>query len=100
MQRSTLYRKTSIGFEICQDHSGESIQIIDSQRCVTLACCSISITDHRPITYGSCLSHRDVHPVQYSLRYNVMPYVGMLSYGEAARTLEPINFPEARDSVS
>ncbi|KAJ8583316.1 signal peptidase 22 kDa subunit [Rhizopogon salebrosus TDB-379] len=45
-------------------------------------------------------SFRDVHPVQYSLRYNVMPYVGMLSYGEAARTLEPINFPEARDSVS
>ncbi|KAJ8583320.1 WD40 repeat-like protein [Rhizopogon salebrosus TDB-379] len=60
----------------------------------------VSTTDHRPITCGSCLSHRDVHPVQYSLRYNVMPYVGMLSYGEAARTLEPINFPEARDSVS
>ncbi|OAX39731.1 signal peptidase 22 kDa subunit [Rhizopogon vinicolor AM-OR11-026] len=45
-------------------------------------------------------SFRDVLPAQYSLKYNVMPYVGVLSYGEAARTLEPIDFPEAKDSVS
>ncbi|KAG2074107.1 signal peptidase 22 kDa subunit [Suillus decipiens] len=37
---------------------------------------------------------------QYSLKYNVMPYVGVLSYGEAARTSEAIEFPAARDSVS
>jgi len=45
-------------------------------------------------------SFRDVLPAQYSLKYNIMPYVGVLSYGEAARTLDPIDFPEAKDSVS
>lgn len=30
--------------------------------------------------------------VQFALKYNVMPYVGMLMYGEAART-EPEPFP-------
>ncbi|KAF5354594.1 hypothetical protein D9758_011219 [Tetrapyrgos nigripes] len=28
----------------------------------------------------------------YSLKYNVMPYVGALTYGEAARTSEPVEF--------
>ncbi|KAG2039730.1 signal peptidase 22 kDa subunit, partial [Suillus americanus] len=45
-------------------------------------------------------SFSDVLAAQYSLKYNVMPYVGVLSYGEAARTVEPIDFPEARDAVS
>ncbi|KAG1739314.1 signal peptidase 22 kDa subunit [Suillus lakei] len=45
-------------------------------------------------------SFSNVLPAQYSLKYNVMPYVGVLSYGEAARTVEPIDFPDARDSVS
>ena len=30
--------------------------------------------------------------VQFSLKYNLMPYVGLLTYGEAART-EPEPFP-------
>ncbi|KAG1889951.1 signal peptidase 22 kDa subunit [Suillus subluteus] len=45
-------------------------------------------------------SFSNVLSAQYSLKYNVMPYVGVLSYGEAARTVEPIDFPEARDAVS
>lgn len=35
---------------------------------------------------------RKSSPVQFALKYNVMPYVGMLTYGEAART-EPEPFP-------
>jgi signal peptidase complex subunit 3 len=35
---------------------------------------------------------RKSSPVQFTLKYNVMPYVGMLTYGEAART-EPEPFP-------
>lgn len=37
---------------------------------------------------------RNIPPAHYSLKYNVMPYVGLLTYGEAARTPEPITFPE------
>ncbi|KAH9949055.1 signal peptidase subunit [Amylocystis lapponica] len=33
-------------------------------------------------------------PANYTLKYNVMPYVGVLTYGEAARTLEPVAFPQ------
>lgn len=40
-------------------------------------------------------SRRNVPPAQYTLKYNVMPYVGLLAWGEAARTSEPIPFPEA-----
>jgi signal peptidase complex subunit 3 len=43
---------------------------------------------------------RNMTPAHYSLRYNVMPYVGALTYGEAGRTLEPVPFPEAQRSVS
>ncbi|KAF9260344.1 signal peptidase 22 kDa subunit [Marasmius fiardii PR-910] len=28
----------------------------------------------------------------YTLKYNIMPYVGLLTYGEAARTKEPVEF--------
>jgi len=35
---------------------------------------------------------RKSSPVQFALRYNLMPYVGVLTYGEAART-EPEPFP-------
>ena len=35
---------------------------------------------------------RKTSPVQFALKYNSMPYVGMLTYGEAART-EPEPFP-------
>ncbi|EPS94225.1 signal peptidase [Fomitopsis schrenkii] len=38
---------------------------------------------------------QNVPPAQYTLKYNVMPYIGMLAWGEAARTSEPIPFPEA-----
>jgi len=34
----------------------------------------------------------------YSLQYNVMPYVGLLTYGEAGRT-EPIPFPPRQEQV-
>ncbi|KAF8149877.1 signal peptidase 22kDa subunit [Crassisporium funariophilum] len=36
---------------------------------------------------------KNVPPATYSLKYNIMPYVGVLTYGEAARTSEPIAFP-------
>lgn len=42
---------------------------------------------------------RDVQPASYSLRYNLMPHVGLLTYGEAARTIERVEFPESREVV-
>lgn len=42
---------------------------------------------------------RNVSPAEFSLKYNVMPYVGLLTYGEAARTTE-FEMPEALDAVS
>jgi len=43
---------------------------------------------------------KKVPSAYYSLKYNVMPYVGALTYGEAGRTLEPVTFPPAEESVS
>ncbi|PSR72632.1 hypothetical protein PHLCEN_2v11516 [Hermanssonia centrifuga] len=43
---------------------------------------------------------RNVSPANYTLRYNVMPYVGVLTYGEAARTSEAVPFPEGRSEVA
>ena len=40
---------------------------------------------------------RNIPPAHYSLKYNVMPYVGVLTYGEAARTSEPVPFPESHN---
>ncbi|KAF7979833.1 hypothetical protein HWV62_40567 [Athelia sp. TMB] len=37
-------------------------------------------------------SFKKVPAAHYALKYNVMPYVGALTYGEAARTLEPLEF--------
>ena len=45
------------------------------------------------------LSLRNVPPANYSLKYNVMPYVGMLTTGEAARTSEPIAFPPTQSRL-
>ncbi|KAI0779566.1 signal peptidase subunit [Fomes fomentarius] len=42
-------------------------------------------------------SFKDATPAHYILKYNVMPYVGILTYGEAARTHEPVAFPERQD---
>ena len=39
---------------------------------------------------------RNVPPANYVLKYNIMPYVGVLTYGEAARTSEAIAFPPAQ----
>ena len=36
-------------------------------------------------------------PAHYTLKYNLMPYVGALTYGEIARTSEPVPFPESRE---
>ncbi|TFK40281.1 signal peptidase 22kDa subunit [Crucibulum laeve] len=48
------------------------------------------------------VSHKfkNVPPAHYSLKYNVMPYVGVLTYGEAGRTTEPVEFPPAQPRVS
>lgn len=47
------------------------------------------------------ISHlRNVGPANYTLKYNVMPYVGMLTYGEAARTVDSVPFPEQRSEVA
>lgn len=45
------------------------------------------------------LVSRNVSPAEFSLKYNVMPFVGVLSYGEAARTTG-FDMPEALDAVS
>ncbi|KAH9171958.1 signal peptidase 22kDa subunit [Lactarius sanguifluus] len=38
-------------------------------------------------------------PANYTLKYNLMPFVGVLTHGEAARVTEPIDFPLARERV-
>ncbi|KIP01620.1 hypothetical protein PHLGIDRAFT_112898 [Phlebiopsis gigantea 11061_1 CR5-6] len=43
---------------------------------------------------------KNVGPANYSLRYSVMPYVGLLTYGEAARTADVIPFPSKREGVA
>lgn len=43
--------------------------------------------------------YRNVSSTAFSLKYNVMPYVGLLTYGEAART-SGYEMPEALDAVS
>ena len=48
----------------------------------------------------SDLLHRKVNGANYSLKYNVMPFVGLLKTGEAARTSEPVAFPLAQSRVS
>ncbi|RDX55219.1 signal peptidase subunit [Polyporus arcularius HHB13444] len=42
-------------------------------------------------------SFKDAPPAHYTLKYNIMPYVGVLTYGEAARTVDPVPFPERQD---
>jgi len=39
-------------------------------------------------------SFRKAQPANYSLRYNLMPYVGVLTYGEAGRSSEAVSFPD------
>ena len=39
---------------------------------------------------------RNVPPANYVLKYSIMPYVGVLTYGEAVRTSEAIAFPAAQ----
>ncbi|KAL5480218.1 SPC3 [Sanghuangporus weigelae] len=41
-----------------------------------------------------------VSSANYSLKYNVMPHIGLLTYGEAARTVESIPFPAAKKRVT
>lgn len=43
--------------------------------------------------------HRNVTPAHYTLKYNTMPYVGVLTYGEAARTEQAVPFPPAQERV-
>ncbi|KAI9455359.1 signal peptidase 22kDa subunit [Lactarius psammicola] len=38
-------------------------------------------------------------PANYTLKYNLMPFVGVLTHGEAVRVTEPIDFPLARERV-
>ena len=45
-----------------------------------------------PCLFNTDAISRKSSPVQFALRYNIMPYVGMLTYGEAART-QPEPFP-------
>lgn len=44
-------------------------------------------------------SFRNVPPASYSLKYNVMPYVGLLTFGEAARTTNTIAFPTLQPRI-
>ncbi|KAF8893429.1 signal peptidase 22kDa subunit [Infundibulicybe gibba] len=45
-------------------------------------------------------SFKNMPPAHYSLKYNLMPHVGALVYGEAGRTSEPVTFPPAQARVS
>ena len=38
---------------------------------------------------------RNIPPAHYAFKYNIMPYVGALTYGEAGRTIEAAEFPVA-----
>lgn len=38
-------------------------------------------------------------PANYTLKYNLMPFVGILTYGEAARVTGPIEFPMVQERV-
>ena len=38
---------------------------------------------------------RNIPIAHYALKYNIMPYVGVLTYGEAGRTIEGAGFPAA-----
>ncbi|TFK27189.1 signal peptidase 22 kDa subunit [Coprinopsis marcescibilis] len=44
-------------------------------------------------------SFKNISPASYSLKYNIMPYVGVLTYGEAARTTEDVPFPPRKTRV-
>ncbi|KAH6913059.1 signal peptidase 22kDa subunit [Coprinopsis sp. MPI-PUGE-AT-0042] len=44
-------------------------------------------------------SFKKIANANYTLQYNVMPYVGVLTYGEAARTTQPVEFPARKSSV-
>ncbi|KAG5715937.1 Signal peptidase complex subunit SPC3 [Termitomyces sp. T112] len=43
---------------------------------------------------------KNASSAHYALKYNVMPYVGLLTYGEAGRTVEPLAFPPSQSRVS
>ncbi|KLO09104.1 signal peptidase [Schizopora paradoxa] len=45
------------------------------------------------------VSFKNVTPAHYTLKYNTMPYVGVLTYSEAARTDNAIPFPLAQERV-
>ncbi|PPQ67490.1 hypothetical protein CVT25_006031 [Psilocybe cyanescens] len=44
-------------------------------------------------------SFNGVPPANYVLKYNIMPYVGLLQYGEAARTAEAVAFPATQSRL-
>ncbi|KAJ3566144.1 hypothetical protein NP233_g7181 [Leucocoprinus birnbaumii] len=44
-------------------------------------------------------SFKNAGPAHYSLKYNLMPWVGVLTYGEAARTDAPVEFPPVQQRV-
>lgn len=66
----------------------------------TFKCVHFFHTIHFTAVTLTYATYRSVTPAHYTLKYNVMPYVGVLTYGEAARTLEPVAFPPSKDTVS
>ena len=42
------------------------------------------------------LPTRNVPPANYVLKYSIMPYVGVLTDGEAVRSSEAIAFPDSQ----
>lgn len=45
-------------------------------------------------------SFRNSPSAHYALKYNIMPYVGALTYGEATKTVGAVTFPPAQARVS
>jgi hypothetical protein len=61
--------------------------------------CYLRVSD----MFGSshaCPPDRTTPEAHFALKYNVMPWVGALSYGEAARTSEPVPFPASKPLVT
>lgn len=59
---------------------------------------NISITGRNKYVFRELsATFKNAPPAHYTLKYNVMPYVGLLTYGEAARTKDPVPFPASHD---
>jgi len=60
---------------------------------------AVSVVGRNKYLLRESSSFKGVTPAYYTLKYNVMPYVGFLTYGETGRTLQSVPFPKAQRQV-